>query len=80
MNPYEDMTTPDALRYLAKRYLKKKECIDLVLRAADELDQKSQHRVYARPIEWRLGGYTPKPSGVTGPLVPPSSLKSSISK
>jgi len=75
MNPYENMTTSEALRHLAKRYLKKKECIDLVLRAANELDQK----VHLPPRN-RSGGYTPKPSNITGPLVPPSSLKSSVSK
>lgn len=37
-NPYEGMTTPEALRHLAKRYLRKPECIQLVEKAALEIE------------------------------------------
>ena len=37
-NPYEEMTTPEALRWLARRYLRKPECIALVEKAALEIE------------------------------------------
>lgn len=56
-DPYKGMTTPEALRYLAKRYLKKPECIQLVEKAALEIEAGRKLSEEARKLITPKGNF-----------------------
>lgn len=68
-DPYEGMSNAESLRHLAKRYLRKPECIEMVNRCADVMDRlenpsdeillsaalRIDHGLAVRQADWDTG-------------------------